>query len=1807
MAVCKSVTIPGMTGHVRRNTHTGREMSARAFESYVIEQLRDQGAANDYLANIVSPEYWKAAEALTLEKEGTYPYPEAAEVPAIREAFDNFFQVVETKEDDQGNVALFSMSPIEIDQTDAEYASALMNVMAQHDDVYRTPVSFEDSFKGVMQDIIPQIEVAAEPEMAEVMKATYPDLQGMWYLTLPGDQGTAYVYEEPNRVWIDVSELKSGRGGGFRIYSAVANYAHNAGKVFDGDPAGLSNLGVLRRTEQMLSSALKFGTTRHLNPHPRQVSPDLAMADIARPLNWKTDQDQHNLVEMLKSSYHNILTVVPEVRDVVFNAENGQFERNGSPVSERQFSAMAADSVRRRSEAAGSDVRGRKAALAGPVYGSASLKRAALINTVVRGKGREKWRSLLAALNDQLRRGERGGLANTLYSNSTETRPSAGFSASGLQKTLRKAVGKRLADSIEVVQSAADLPVSSGLQSLAGSIDAVSAPAFRRWFNGSKVVDDNGKPLVVYRGEHGRQKGDSGGFQSRLGSISFGSREAANTYSTMPNNHADNVVEARVYPVYLRIENPVVNDSSDPFIDLSHIEKKLGREEAERIAIEHEGHLTNTNNWDEISDELGVSDVQSLIESHPDRLGDLYLDVYPVLDDRTFVQKAMKAGYDGAIHGGMGETSGETEYRVFSDTSVKSAIGNQGTFSSTNPDTRLSSAGSRIEGMFDPATGKVYLVADNIPSEDRAAWVAWHELWHRGVRSIDGRRGKLPGSQEGQALNQALSRAGLNKSVKQLADAIMRDRGMGEADRRIATEEALAEMNAADETGDYRAIEQRYGVKVPEGMRSGIRGHIDRFLDAVRRVLSKLTGRAPADVSNREAWQIVTGARAGYAGNAEGWAGGGLNSVAPDQMALEAETDGAIPEETGFRAMQRKLQDRFNRFTVVQDWLKEQGVKLSGGADVYRAEERMHGRIAAQLEDFRDKTVRPLVKRIRQAGSSMEQVAEFLHAQHARERNAQIAKVNKAMPDGGSGMTNAEADAVLAKYADDAEFQALANKLRGITDQSRQILVDAGIITEEMADAWQAAYQHYVPLKGGPESTFTGSTGKGLTSKARLNRALGHGEREGGEWIIENILADHERAVMLAEKNLVGRHLLQMALEVGNSELLTVAQPEKRGVLKDKKAYAIWHKGSVLGAFESKAEANRFITEKTNLQGLKVSDFAVEETREPDVVYMARPQLADNETQVYVKGHAIRIQLNDELLARAWNKLGDEAVGTILQHMRGLNRYLSQVYTGYNPEFLATNMVRDLFTGTANLTGEEGTAMAVRALARYPSTFGQLLAHHVAGRTSRLMEEYREDGGQTGAAWLSDLERVGDDVRNTFDDAMRLSEVARKSGKGRAATSAWRRLIGNLLGWMEHINAAGENAFRLATYSAMRDAGKSRSEAVNAAKNVTVNFNRKGEMGASLSAMYLFFNPAIQGTASIAHAHFKGKNKEQAWAMSAGMMAAGFMYALANAGADEEEWEGVPEWEKERHIMVKTSDGWAKIPLPYGHGWFWSTGRHMADLFTGDIDPEKASLKIAASFVEEFSIFGPVVNGGELEADNLLFLAPTVMQIPGAVAVNQSSMGREVYPEMDWDEGIPDHQKMYRNTQGTVPEIVTSWLNEASGGDAVKGGRVDVSPETLKYFWRTFTGGAGSFFSDSLNIPVMLAQDVRLDEIESRETPLLRRFYRDVDVQDSRTRYYNAIEESRTALGEFMRAKRMDKQNRDTELELTRKYGLGNLEAVKVGKMAERFSTLIRLKREAQIAAMLSDKPLGWRRAQVRILEREEAKLYDEVLEKMGL
>lgn len=246
--------------------------------------------------------------------------------------------------------------------------------------------------------------------------------------------------------------------------------------------------------------------------------------------------------------------------------------------------------------------------------------------------------------------------------------------------------------------------------------------AFQAWFGDSKVVDESGKPLVVYRGEHGPTS--DGRLQTRLGSLTFTADVAvANTYAQSPNDSRDRGRElaSRVIPAYLRIERPLVNDPRDPFVDASLLIEALGEEVVFAAMRRNAGYLTGTNLWEEqFSDEFfGIDD---LLDQAPERAGELYFDIFPLLDDAEFVAAAVAAGYDGAIYDGTGEASGAVEYRVFDTDQVRSAFGGATTlFQSAPPQFTELDELARAEAEEQAAF-------DALPENQRqAAWSARRE------------------------------------------------------------------------------------------------------------------------------------------------------------------------------------------------------------------------------------------------------------------------------------------------------------------------------------------------------------------------------------------------------------------------------------------------------------------------------------------------------------------------------------------------------------------------------------------------------------------------------------------------------------------------------------------------------------------------------------------------------------------------------------------------------------------------------------------------------------------------------------------------------------------------------------------------------------------------------------------------------------------------------------------------------------------------------------------------------------------------
>lgn len=191
------------------------------------------------------------------------------------------------------------------------------------------------------------------------------------------------------------------------------------------------------------------------------------------------------------------------------------------------------------------------------------------------------------------------------------------------------------------------------------------------------VRDEHGAPLRVYRGEHGRVDSDKPGLQTILGSLSFGSAEAASHYAQNPNDHRVTAQESRVYPAYLVVKNPIINDPHEAFMEFSYLQHQIGTSLAVEFFLKNSQWVEHTDNWGEIADQGNFSSVQEFYEKCPERMPELYTQLWPLLDDPAFISVLKEKGFDGAVYQGSGETAHEAEYRVFEPSGVIYALSRQ--------------------------------------------------------------------------------------------------------------------------------------------------------------------------------------------------------------------------------------------------------------------------------------------------------------------------------------------------------------------------------------------------------------------------------------------------------------------------------------------------------------------------------------------------------------------------------------------------------------------------------------------------------------------------------------------------------------------------------------------------------------------------------------------------------------------------------------------------------------------------------------------------------------------------------------------------------------------------------------------------------------------------------------------------------------------------------------------------------------------------------------------------------------------------
>lgn len=806
-------------------------------------------------------------------------------------------------------------------------------------------------------------------------------------------------------------------------------------------------------------------------------------------------------------------------------------------------------------------------------------------------------------------------------------------------------------------------------------------------------------------------------------------------------------------------------------------------------------------------------------------------------------------------------------------------------------------------------------------------------------------------------------------------------------------------------------------------------------------------------------------------------------------IADAVEQSWGAPEKSKVDDLIYKLQDKqIDTKRVVQS-IREAGGRLNDAKNVYLQEELFHGRAAARTEAFVNKELAPLINMMRLRGIDIAALDEYLHARHAEEANKLIADRNPEIPDGGSGMTTKAAREYLANLdpKDRAKFEAVAEKVDNILAATRQMYADYGLESQDKVDGWGKMFDHYVPLMREDKDGGMG-IGQGFSIKGKEVKGRTGSTRKVVD-ILANIAMQRERAIVRGEKNRVATALVGLAKLNPNKDFWQVGPPPANKVYDP----------------ESNSVVERQDPMFKNRDNVVVAKI---KAKNGMVLEQAVTFNEDNE-------RAMR-------MAAALKNLDAAGLEGLLGVSAKITRYFAAINTQYNPIFGAVNLVRDVQGALLNLTSTplKGKAGAV---AKY--TASALKGIYVDARAARdgktpksqwasLWEEFQNEGGQTG---FRDLFTNSADRAKAIERELNptawmdspLGQVFTANGALKVPLSVAQKKATGMFDWLSDYNLAMENAVRLASYKAALDQGMSKQQAASLAKNLTVNFNRKGQVGQQAGALYAFFNASMQGTARLGQTLFDmepGQPKTLRLSKTGkkivyGGIMLGSMQAmlLAAAGFDEDE---PPEFVRERSLIIPTGgNSYVTIPMPLGLHVLPNLGRIPTEFAMGGFKNPAQTIEKLLVLVS--GAFNPIGGGASL----VQMLAPTAVDPMVAIAENKDWTGKPI-AKTSHNSATPGHL-LTKDTASAPAKLLSEAINFLSGGTEYTAGVLSPTPDQIDYLFGQVTGGVGREVS---KVQQAASATVTGEDLPIHKVPLVGRFYGDTDTQSAQSgKFYSAI------------------------------------------------------------------------------------------------
>jgi hypothetical protein len=866
-----------------------------------------------------------------------------------------------------------------------------------------------------------------------------------------------------------------------------------------------------------------------------------------------------------------------------------------------------------------------------------------------------------------------------------------------------------------------------------------------------------------------------------------------------------------------------------------------------------------------------------------------------------------------------------------------------------------------------------------------------------------------------------------------------------------------------------------------------------------------------------------------------------------------------MPKMNKWARFVKRVQDSFIRFKTLNEVLDERGAVMRDSIDVRLQEELYHGRVQNETERMYATYIGPLMREMRAFGEKegvnheelLKKFDKYLHARHAPERNKHIteawrnrklarladkkhvvesklkdlrrelaeeaveelhitrvrdsirfwemrqAEIEAAIekvhnqPELNSGMSNKDAQKVMIQTREDGLMKIFRRWATTFVDpvlkERVQGLLDAGMITESEMNSIQK-YKYYVPLKGNGleagdideilETYHDFGQGSGFDIRGQeLPFVVGRKDRAPVNPILAQVVVDSMATIDRIERNKVAVALLGLAQENPNPNLWEINKRVNKRVYNKK-------------------------------------------TGEIDTV---KNWWANNEKNVVAAkrdGQTYYITLYDPGMIEAMKGLGVENLWKWVRSVRMVMRTLAQLYTTWSPEFILTNFARDwqqaVVSGTTDMGVEaakniaKNSSRAVRGIlaANFPEKFKAFRNEY-----TEAYEELKKKGGKVGFFGMQGIE----DTQKKLLDEMRTDPQIR--------TVRGVKAVGDLV---SRINEATENGIRLATYVEAKRQGLSYERAASLAKNVSVNFNRRGDIGGAIGAGYLFFNAGVQGVDRF----FRSMKTPAGQKLALAYMGIGFLtsiYSRAIMGDDEDGQDlygKISPWTMGRHWIIGipgTNGQFIQVPMPYGFGVFGQLGKELEDMVFGDGKPKERAIEGASRMLAGLTThFSPL---GETSFDKGWYamarpVVPTLFEPFSDVAMNETYWGGKVYPAASpWDRRASSHRVFPAKTvTDKIAQGLTQKLNKYTGGSVYRSGIIDLNADGLTYVLDSFVGPAGNFIKRPFNL---MQKKAAGDKTTWNDWIVIRRFLSETAPEYYVPgEFYDAIDDVRRAVDE---------------------------------------------------------------------------------------